>query len=199
MEFTKEQVDQMIADAVSKAKEGLYTKTDLEKEVTREVDRRVESGIQKGLETQKAKWQEEFEKKSKMTTEELVKEQLALKEKEIQDRARELSLKSNRLLAKEKISSANLSPSDMEDILDMMVSEDETATATNVDKLIGKLTSMLSTKEAQVKESLSKVTPPSGTSGGGSEITKEVFAKMSYEQKLDLKKSQPQVYETLMK
>lgn len=199
MEFTKEQVDQMIADAVAKAKEGLYTKTDLEKEVTREVDRRVETGIQKGLETQKAKWQEEWEKKSKMTTEELVKEQLALKEKEIQDRARELSLKSNRLLAKEKISSANLSPSELEDILDMMVSDNEESTSANVDKFIGKLNSMLSTKEAQLRESLSKVQPPSGGNTGGSEITKDVFNKMTYAQKLELKQSQPEVYATLMK
>ena len=81
MEYTQEELDKLVADKIAEATKGMYTEDDLQRKVTAEVDRRVESGIQKGLETQKKKWQEEFEKSATMTAEELAKKKLEEQEK----------------------------------------------------------------------------------------------------------------------
>ncbi|HZJ98652.1 MAG TPA: hypothetical protein VFC79_01515, partial [Tissierellaceae bacterium] len=105
VEFTEEQqsyVDSLIAERTS----GLFTKEDLDKEVTREVDRRVQTGIEKGIETQKSKWLEEFEKQSKLTAEELAEEQLKSKLGELESREVELALRANTLDAKSMLANA---------------------------------------------------------------------------------------------
>lgn len=75
-ELTQEQIDKLI----SEAKQGLFTKEDLEKEITREADRRVELGIQKGIETQKSKWAKELEEKAKLSAEEIARREFQEKE-----------------------------------------------------------------------------------------------------------------------
>jgi hypothetical protein len=100
MDYTQELVDQMIADA----KKGLFSKEDFDKELARETDRRVNQA----LDTHKSKWQEEAERKAKLSAEELAKEQLSVRQAELDARAKEIQTKQNRILALEKLNSAGI-------------------------------------------------------------------------------------------
>jgi hypothetical protein len=198
MDYTKEQVDRMIADAVSESKKGLYTQEDFQRELTREVDRRVETGIQKGLDTQKSKWQEEFEKKSRMTAEDFANEQLKAKQAEIDARAKELSIKANRLSALETLNAQGVPKEHYESFLDVLVADDEVVTSQRVTDFASKFQSMKSTLESQIKDSLSKIPQPQkGTTS--SEITKDKFVSMSYAEKVALKQSNPELYQQFIK
>lgn len=187
-EFTQEQIDQMIADA----KKGLFTEEDLNKKVVSEVDRRVETGIQKGLETQKEKWARELEEKSKLTAEELVRKEVEEKSKTLTSKEVELKKKENKLSAKEMLSDADIPKDKYEKVLEMLVSDDETATKNNVQAFIDVFVSTKNEVETRVKSEFSKVPPPK--TGGSDAVTKADFNKMSYVEKLELKKNKPELY-----
>jgi hypothetical protein len=191
MEYTKEQVDQMIKDATK----GLMSKDEFDKELARETDRRVNQA----LDTHKSKWQEEAERKAKMTAEELAKEQLASMKAELDAKSKEIALKQSRVSAIEKFNSAGLTKEQYEDFLDVLVKDDEEVTNQLVDKFTTKIKSMEQTIESKVKESLAKVPPPSSGGQGKGEVTTETFAKMTYEQRLELKAENPELFKQLVK
>lgn len=164
MDFTKEQqehIDNLIADATK----DLYTKDDLDKEVTKEVDRRVESGIQKGLETHKQKWKEEYEKKAQLSAEELAKLTVDEKIKAIEEREAEINTRSNRIDAREMFAKANIPEDDYDKFMDLLVSDDSDVTQTNVSNFIESFTTTRDNIEKSVKEKLSNIPSPKGDEG----------------------------------
>lgn len=189
MEYTQEQVDAMLADA----KKGLYTEEDFQRKLTSEVDRRVETGIQKGLETQKSKWEKEFEDRAKLTAEELAKKQLQEQEQILTERQREIQAKENKIKAIELLSEASVPKSHYEKMLGVLITSDETATVANVQSFIDVFTETKTSLETQIKGELSKVgAPAKGTTTEG--VTKDDFKKMTYAQQLEYKKTNPEQF-----
>lgn len=198
MEYTQEQLDKLVADKIAEATKGMYTEDDLQRKVTAEVDRRVESGIQKGLETQKKKWQDEFEKSATMTAEEIAKKKLEEQVNELTAREREIKKKSNLIEAKDMLSGADIPKSHYEKMLDVLVNDNEDVTKQNITNFIDVFNTTKTEIETKVKSEFSKVTPPSG-SEPGTVVTKDIFTKMSYGDKLKFKAESPEQYKEFMK
>ena len=194
MEYTQEQIDKMLADAIAEAKKGLYDEKDLQ----REIDRRVESGIQKGLETNRKKWEEEFSKKAQLTAEELAKKELEEKMKEFSEREKEVKKKSNLINARELLSEAGVPKSKYEELLEVLVSEDEEITKANVERFANIYTSTKTELETEIKKQYINV--PSPTVGNGDKVvTKDVFDKMNYSEKMAFKQTYPEKYSEFVK
>ena len=172
---------------IAEAKKGLYTEDDLQKKVTSEVDRRVESGIRKGVETEKEKWEREFTEKANLTAEELAKKQLDEQLTTLTTREREIKKKANLIDAKDMLSTAEIPKAQYEKIITMLVSDDETATKTNVQSFIDMYSTTKVEIETKVKTELSKIPPPN-VGGQDNVVTKESFGKMGYAEKLAFKK-----------
>lgn len=198
MEFTKEQqeyVDKLIKEKTK----DLFTKDDLDKEVTREVDRRVESGIQKGLDTYKSKWQKEFEEQSKLTAEELADKKLNEKMKEIQEKEEELFLKANTLDAKSMLANAEIPKEHYEKFVGILVDGDEEKTKTNVENFISTFNETKAEMEKSIKKEYSNIPSPKNSGKGGSGITKEDFKSMGYLEQVELKQTNRKLYDELSK
>lgn len=198
MEFTKEQqeyVDKLIEEKTK----DLFTKDDLDKEVTREVDRRVESGIQKGLDTHKSKWQKEFEEQSKLTAEELADKKLNEKMKEIQEKEEELFLKANTLDAKSMLANAEIPKEHYEKFVGILVDGDEEKTKTNVENFISTFNETKAEMEKSIKKEYSNIPSPKNSGKGGSGITKEDFKSMGYLEQVELKQTNRKLYDELSK
>lgn len=198
MELTQEQLDAIVAEKVSQARTGLFTEEDLQKRVTSEVDRRVETGIQKGLETYKSKWQKELEDKANMTAEELARKQLESQMAELNNREKEIKKKSNQLNAKDLLANAEIPKTQYEKVIDLLVSDDEELTKTNVQNFVEMFNSTKTEIETKIKTELSKITPPAG-GNGEQPVTKEAFTKMSYADKLKFKQDNPELYSQFIK
>ena len=202
MEFTKEQqehVDKLIEDAVKLATKTMYTEQEFERRLTAEVDRRVESGIQKGIETQKSKWQKEYEETAKLTAEELAKRELESKMSELTSKEKDILRRANKLEALEKLNGAGVPKTAYEKLLDKLIDEDLESTNANIDSFIGVFNETKTSLETEIKKRFSNITPPITGTGGTDEITKEQFVKMGYQQKLELKQTNPELYASFIK
>jgi len=202
MEFTKEQqehVDKLIEDAVKLATKTMYTEQEFERRLTAEVDRRVESGIQKGIETQKSKWQKEYEETAKLTAEELAKRELESKMSELTSKEKDILRRANKLEALEKLNGAGVPKTAYEKLLDKLIDEDLESTNANIDSFIGVFNETKTSLETEIKKQFSNITPPITGTGGTDEITKEQFVKMGYQQKLELKQTNPELYASFIK
>ena len=193
MEYTQEQVDQMIAEA----KLGLYTEEDLQKKITSEVDRRVESGIQKGLETQKQKWEREYSERAKLTAEELAQKQLEEKMQELSSREKEISKKANRIEAKNILAEANIPKAHYEKFIDLLVNDDVETTMSNVQNFVDVFNSTKDDITNQIKSEYSNVPKPK--TGANGTLTKDDFDKMGYGEKIKFKAENPDLYKEFMK
>lgn len=194
-EYTQEQIDAMIAEA----KKGLYTKDELEREITRETDRRVESGIKKGIETQKEKWEREFRERAELSAEELAKKQLAEREKELANREKSIAINANRLNARKALIDAGVPESYYGKLIDNLVSADADKTTTNIQTMVETYNSIKADIETSVRSELSEVPSPPGGTGGNGEVTKEVFDKMTSAQKIEFKQKEPELFRELIK
>lgn len=197
MEYTQEQLDALVSDAVNKATQGLLTEDDFNRKVTQEVDRRVETGIQKGLETQKKKWETEFSQKAKMTAEELANQELSGKMSEIEARERELSKRANMLNAKDLLTGASIPTDQYSKFIDVLVNDDEEVTKSNVTNFIDMFNTTKESIANTIRSEYTNVTPPG--QGGAKALDKDSFKKMSYGERLELKKSDPDTYNSLIK
>lgn len=197
MEFTKEQQEYIDGLIVEKTK-GLFTEDDLNKKVTSEVDRRVETGIQKGLETHKQKWQKEFEDNAKLTAEELARKQLESLSAEINTKELEISKRSNHLEARELLGNAGVPKQYYEKFIDIMVTEDSENTKVNVENFIANFNDVKMSLESDLKSQLSKIPSPS-LGDNKTTLTKEEFKKMTYNELMELKKSNPELYSQMIK
>lgn len=195
MEYTQEQIDQMLIDA----KKGLFTDEDVTRRVTAEVDRRVESGIKNGVETQKKKWEEEFTKTATLTAEE--KAELRLKEQmdAIATKESAINRKSNSLTARDKLTEAGIPKSHYDKFLGMLVNDSEDLTTANVENFITMFNDTKTDIETTIKADLTKIKPPINKGEGGDIVTKTQFDAMSYSQKLAFKTSNPEEYKNFMK
>lgn len=199
MDYTQEQLDEIIAGKVSEAKKGLFTEEDLQRKVTSEVDRRVESGIQKGIETQKGKWEADLNAKAKLTAEELAQAEFAEQLKELTVRESAMSKRSNMLDAKDALSTAKIPSEQYDKFLDLMVADDKDVTKANVDNFVEMFNNTKKTLETQIKLELSNVPAPKTNQGDAGDITKDKFMKMGYAEKIKLKADNPEIYNKLIK
>lgn len=198
VELTDEQqayVDLLVVERTS----GLFTKEDLEREVTREVDRRVQSGIQKGIETQKSKWKEEFEKQSKLTAEELAEEQLKAKLGELESREKELALRANTLDAKSMLANAEIPKEHYEKFVGILVDGDEEKTRLNVQNFIDTFNETKTNIEKGLQEKYSIIPSPNSSDKSKDGLTKEQFSNMSYMERKELKEKDENLYNKLIK
>lgn len=198
MDYTKEQVDEMITNAVKEATKGLYTKDDFDRELTREVDRRVETGIQKGLETHKRKWEDEYTRRAQMTAEELAQKELQEKMGELTAKEREVLRRQNHLNAKELLTDAGIPKEHYEKFIDVLVLEDSDATAQKVQNFVEMFNNTKMDIESRIKSEFSRVPAPTQSQSEGG-LTKEQFIRLPYEKKLELKNTQPEIYNSLIK
>lgn len=196
MEFTPEQQSH-IDNLLAQSKTGLYTEEDLTKRVTSEVDRRVESGIQKGLDTHKSKWETEFSERAKLTAEELAQKELQTQLGELTARELAVKKKANTLDAKDMLSSASIPKSQYEKFIDLLISDDETVTKSNVENFINTFNETKVAIEADIKKQYSQVTPPSG-GNADNPVTKETFNQLGYADKLKLKANNPELFKQFM-
>lgn len=192
-EYTQEQIDQMMVDA----RKGYVSDADYQKELQREVDRRVESGIQKGIETKADQIRAEVEARAKLSAEDLAKKDFEEKEKTLTSKERELAKKENQLSAKEMLSGAGISKDKYEKILGSLVTDDPTLTASNVQNFIDVFASTKSEIETSFKTQYSGV--PAPKTGDKGDTSKEEFRKMTYSEKLEFKKSKPELYKEFLK
>lgn len=197
LKFTEEQqayIDTLIVERTA----GLYSKEDLDREVTREVDRRVERGIKKGLDTNKAKWQKEFEEKSKLTAEELAEKQLKEKLSELEGREKELAMRSNTLEAKSMLAGAEIPKEHYEKFVGILVSGDGDSTKENVQNFIDTFNETRIGIEKSLKEKYSKIPAPnSGTSSSGI-ATQAEFNKLTFSEKMKFKEENPELANKFM-
>lgn len=198
MEYTQEQIDKMLADAKAEATKGLFTEDDLTKRVTSEVDRRVETGIQKGLETQKSKWLEDYKAKANLTAEELAKQQVEALQQELSSKSREITLRGNRLDAKELLSGAGIPQDKFDKILEMAVSEDNDVTKQNITEFIDLFDKTKVELENKIKADLSHIKGPQ-TGNKDDVMTDEKFRKLPYAEKVKFKNDSPEQYKQFMK
>ena len=193
MEYTQEQVDQMIAEA----KLGLYTEEDLQKKITSEVDRRVESGIQKGLETKRQKWEREYSERAKLTAEELAQKQLEEKMQELSSKEKEINKKANQIEARGILAEANIPKAHYEKFIDLLVNDDAETTMSNVQNFVDVFNSTRDDITNQIKSEYSNVPKPK--TGANGTLTKDDFDKMGYGEKIKFKAENPDLYKEFMK
>ena len=192
-EYTQEQIDAMMVEA----RKGYIPESEYQKELQKEVDRRVESGIQKGIETKAEQIRKEAEERAKLSAEEISKKDFEEKEKTLTSKERELAKKENQLAAKDLLSEAGIPKDKYEKLLATLVSDSSDVTVSNVQTFIDVYTSSRSEIETQIKSEFSKVPPPK--TGGKDAITKDEFKKMTYSEKLEFKKSKPELYKEFLK
>lgn len=192
MEYTQEQVDEML----KKATEGLFTKEQLEREVTREVDRRVETGIQKGLETQRQKWEQEYMGKADVKADELAKKQFDEYIAKLEEKERSITRKANQVDAIHKLTEAGVPKSHYDKFLGMLIDDDTNVTNERVSNFVEMFNTTKQTLEADIKSQLGNV--PAPQVGGSATVTKADFDKMSYADKMKFKMDNPVKFKEFM-
>lgn len=196
-ELSQEQLDMLIAEKVAEAKKGLFTPEDLERKVTSEVDRRVETGIQKGLETQRKKWEDEFKTKAQLSAEEIAKKELDEKLSGLSQREKDINKKANLIDAKDLLSDAQVPKSQYDKIIGMLVTDDAETTMANVQNFISMFNETKTEIETKIKSEFSSIPKPK--QGDDKTLTKEGFLKLPYGEKLKLKQSNPDLYNSFLK
>lgn len=197
MEFTAEQqayIDNLIVEKTA----GLFTEDELNRRVTSEVDRRVESGIQKGLETHKSKWEKEFQAKAQLTAEELAQQEFENKVGELNAREQELARRANTLNAKDLLSNAEIPKKHYDKFIDLLVSDDEDSTVSNVQNFIDTFNQTKTELESEIQKKYVNIPQPE-MGEGESTLTKEEFNKLSYMEKIKVKETNPELYKNLMR
>lgn len=175
----------------------VFTEDEFNKKLTAEVDRRVESGIQKGLETQKQKWQREFEERAKLTAEEIAQKHLEEKTQELTAKEREIAKRANRLEAKELLSGAEIPKAHYDKFLDVLISDDADVTTQNVNNFVEMFNSTKKEIETRLKTEMSTVrNPKQGESE--KQMSKAEFNKLPYAKKVEMKRDNPELWKQFM-
>lgn len=179
---TIEQPTTATADAKS------YTAEEVEKLVQAEADRRVNQA--------RDKWQKETSKKlteaeklAKMSAEEQFQYRLEQKEAELASKEREFMLRDNKIAAMKVLSDKEIPA----DLVDFVVNEDADIMKSNIDKLEKYIKQAVA---SQVTKRMASSTPRAGL-GANTEITKEVFDKMTMAQRTELYNTNRELYNKL--
>lgn len=197
-EYTQEQLDAMVTERLAEATKGMFTQEEFEKKLLAETDRRVNSGIQKGLETQKAKWEQEFAERAKLSAEELAKKEFEEKLSTLTAKERDLAKKENELLAKNMFVSNNIPESKYQKIIGKLVTDDSEMTKSSVQDFIDMFNETKTELETKIKSEASQVPPPKTKIGDGV-VSKEAFDKMGYAEKMAFKISNPDLFKEFTK
>lgn len=197
-ELTQEELDAIVQERLAEATKGLITQEEFEKKLTAETDRRVNSGIQKGLETQKAKWEQEFAERARMSAEELAQKDYEEKLSLLSTKEREFATKENELLAKNMFVSANIPDTKYNKVIGRLVTEDVTATKASVQDFIDLFNETKAEIETKIKSENTYIPKPNTPSGEGI-VTRETFNKMGYTEKLMFKSSNPELFKEFTK
>ncbi len=109
-------------------------------------------------------YRERFENEAKMSAEERAQSQLQAQMEEIESKQRELSIKSNTLLAREQLLELGFTGDSLDPILGFVVADDADTTKENIDKFSNMFKSTLDNKVSEVKREIlaSSDTPQSG-------------------------------------
>ena len=190
----KEQVD---TGEEKLAPDKLYTEAEFTKRLTSEVDRRVESGIQKGLETNKQKWQREFEESANLTAEQLAQKKLEEKTNELTQKEIGVALRANKIDAREAFNAAEVPKAQYEKFIDMLVSDDAEVTVSNVKNFVDMFNVTKNDIETRLKSEMSIVKNPKQ---GDSEkpLSKKEFDALPYAKKAKIKQEQPEIWKQFM-
>jgi len=165
-----------------------YSEQEVQQMLQSEADRRVNQAREK-WEKEASRKISEAEKLAGMSEEQKLKYSLEQKEREFAARERELVMKENKTTASQLLNERGLPLQ----LLDLVVAEDAETTLKHITALE---TSFKEAVAAQVKTVIGGNTPkasiatPSGP-------TKAEFIKMNYTQRMELLKSNPQLYKTL--
>lgn len=165
-----------------------YTHEEVEKMIQAEADRRVNQAYQK-WEKDSQKKLTEAEKLAKMSEDEKKAYQLTQKEQEIAAKEREFILKENKLTASSLLNEKGLPT----DLLDFVVSETAEDTMARINKLEQAFKNAVA---AQVKTVIGGNSPKASVATPTG-ITPEKFATMNYKERLELLKSNPELYKRL--
>jgi len=182
-----------------------YTQEEVNALLQSEGDRRVTSAREK-FETDKQEAirlaeeaiKQKIEDEARLSAEELAKKNFDEQVKALESEKSELARQSNLLLATQKLTEAGVPKDKYEEMLNLMVTKDADGTTANVDRFINVVKTTMADVETKVRTELSNVPPPN-SGNGGTEITKESFNKMGYDEKLKLKTENPELFKSFMK
>lgn len=173
------------------------TPEELQKKIESESDRKLE----KALKTAREKWEKEFQEKleqekkeaerlAKLSEKERKEEELAKREQELQERLRQLELKELKAEAVADLNKKGL-PAEFADFL---LAENAEKTLENINNFKKAFDEAVN---KAVKDKLRQETPKAGDSNV--ELSKERFRNMSYLEKVELKRNNPELYNQLAK
>ena len=149
------------------------------------------------METQKQKWQREFEERAKLTAEEIAQKHLEEKTQELTAKEREIAKRANRLEAKELLSGAEIPKAHYDKFLDVLISDDADVTTQNVNNFVEMFNSTKKEIETRLKTEMSTVrNPKQGESE--KQMSKAEFNKLPYSKKVEMKRDNPELWKQFM-
>lgn len=166
------------------SKEGYYSQSDW--------DRKVNELSQKlHIDKRKTEKQIREEIQRELTLSEAEKEKL--RQAEFEERMRDLSLRENKMLAKDILLKAELDADDLETALGFVVSDDADKTKERAEQYLNTLNKY----QSKVQETLKNQTP-NPKAPPASTVTKKDFDKMTYAEKYKFKTENPEAYKEMM-
>lgn len=171
----------------TQTEEKTYSQSEVDALLQSEVDRRITSALKK----QERKNQEklkEAEKLASMNEQQKFQYQLEQREAAIAEKERELALAENKAEASKILAEKGLSPQ----LVDFVVAEDAETMSSNISLLERCFKDSV---RAEVNKRLSGNAPKKGLPLEKT-ITKEDFLKMSYAELTELKKNNPEIFES---
>lgn len=189
--------------------EDIKSQEDLDKFLQQESDRRVtqaletaknkwEQDLHSKLELQKQQITKELEDRAKLSAEELAQKEFESKLSQLGLKESELKRKENILNAHNKFAEAGLIKDDYSDMLDTLVSDDETKTSANIESFINIFNRNKTAIETKVKAEYSKIPHPNKGDGTPEGVTKESFNKMTYQEKMSFKTEHPDEFKSFI-
>lgn len=185
--YSQEELDAMVAEAVANATKNMIPQ--------REFDKKVQVSVDKSMRTYKRKWEDEFKKQQAMTAEELAAEKIKTATADLEKRERALAYKSNQMIAKDMLVSAEIPSKHYEKILPNLINIDEEVTKTSVEAFIDSYKSSMTDIETRLKAELTSIPAPKISSP---ETTRRDFKKMSADERIKLKNENPDEFYRLM-
>lgn len=175
-------------DAEGQTEEKTYTQAELDALLQQETDRRVTAALKKQQQKNEAKVKE-AEKLAQMNEQEKYEYQLEQREKQIAEKERELALAENKNAASKILAEKGLSLS----LVDFVVAEDADTMDTNI-KLLEQAFNQ--SVKAEVEKRLASKAPRKSLPLD-KPIGREEFLKMSTLELMELKESNPELYDSL--
>lgn len=130
-------------------------------------------------------------KTAQLSDEEKVKKALA----DAQKARKEALIDRNKSQAEKILTKSGMSDEDIEEIIDGIVSEDLEETKNMANKIATVMSKQIETTEKRVKDELiSETKKPNSGNAGEKKITQEDFDKMTFDQMIEFKEKNPELY-----